>query len=320
MATKKKNKTKNKNILPYILLPISMLVAGLIKVTIAFIPDLISFIAGYKDHNVYFLVEDICDVVGIVATIVVIALCSLCCKGLTKKIQFIASAFTGSLAYMLAAKNNFIYNLMYCIFGYGDDDVAVIVSYIVGALSVSVCFVLAVVIAELFFKKLSSYEEAPVTEGKKKINIKKMLVPFGFIIGAAVLQFGLAILNDYVIYPTVQGYYEKEVVAYIWEFGVNLLLAGVLIGSIFILKDKYRALTCVASASAGYVITLWSVPSLIISIAEFSLYSLGSAPTILFVIGRSLFVVTTIASVIFGVVFYILLNRKEMKKIDKTEN
>lgn len=39
MATKKKK--SNNKVLPLILLPISMLVSGLIKVTIGFIPDLI---------------------------------------------------------------------------------------------------------------------------------------------------------------------------------------------------------------------------------------------------------------------------------------
>lgn len=309
MATKKKK--SNNKVLPLILLPISMLVSGLIKVTIGFIPDLISIIAGYKDYRMFYLGENICQFIGELATIIIVVLCSLCCKGIIKRLYFIGSAFVGSLAYILVAKYNLIYHLMYCIFGSGDDDVAVIVAYIVNALSVSICFVLAVVIAELFFKKLSNYEEASATEGKMKINIKNMLVPFAFIIGAMVLHKGSDIFSEYVVLPAIYDYNVRGVVGCIWDFGIILLLAGVLVGSIFILKDKYRALTCVAAACMGYNLTLWGLFESI----DYALNAFLGLPDIVSTITYYVFYITAaLISVVLGIVFYILLNRKEMDK------
>ncbi len=320
MATKKKNKTKNKNILPYILLPVSMLVSGLIKVTIEFIPNLINIIEGnfMIADNTFF--GGICAVVATIATIVIIVLCSLCCKGLTKKLQFIASACAGSLVYIFT---NDIKVFVFLALEEIDYDVAVIVAYIVNVLVVCICFALAVVVAELFFKKLSSYEEAPAMEGKKSFDIKKMILPIVLIVAAAILQFGLAIFYDFSIHFNMNdGSFIGYIINIVWNFGVNLLLVGILFGSMFILKDKYKTLTCVASACAGYTFTLWGIPSIIVNAFWRELDIITSSITIkntnywwYIPLG-----IVSIASAIFGVVFYILLNRKEMKKIDKTEN
>ena len=306
MATKKKG---NKKILPYILLPLSMFIAGVIKVTISVIPDLVTLI-GYGTLKSYTDVWDsVCDTVSVIVFVVVIVLASLCCKGLTKKLHFIASACAGSLVYIFT---NNIKNIVYNVFNEIDYDLAVILPYVFSALIVPVCFILAVLVAELFFKKLSSYEEAPEIEGKKSFDIKKMIIPAVLIMGVAVLQQGCIIFNDFVIDRAIEEYWKMTIVDGVWNFGVNLLLIGILVGSVFIVKDKYKALTCLASACVGYSFVLRDIYAIAYSI----LYDMGFSFGILDLVWYGLAIIVAIIGAIIGIAFYILLNRKEMKKIE----
>ena len=97
-------KAKNNKVLPLIMLTISMILAGIVKLIICNIPEHIYLIfsmeAFNNDSNLYSIFLTVCFFIGRLAGLLIIVLAALSCKGLTKKLLFIASACAGNIAYM----------------------------------------------------------------------------------------------------------------------------------------------------------------------------------------------------------------------------
>lgn len=325
MAKKnKKIKDPNKaSKAPFILLPISMLIAGVVQAVITLggsalvtvlYSEVLCEIPGFS-YGWYNVLNNSAFVVADVASIIVILLFSLCNKGFTKKLQFISSAFAGCITYMFVfntfwmmdAVDQFRYQLPYDIRGF-MDIASIIVPMIIIILNYVVCFVISVVIAEFIFKALSAYTEAPKVEGEKSFKIKKMIVPAVFISGVAAIYPVFYIIWK-IIYANVSFDYgfTSSLANSVWFFAGRLLGLGILLGAIFILKDKYRVLTCLAAASTGVLLFPQSISS-----------TLGNIPVaIIGEMGNLYWCITYIlwsaAVALVGIIFYILLNRKEMQ-------
>lgn len=315
-------KAKNNKVLPLIMLPISMILAGIVKLIICNIPEHIYLIfsmeAFNNDSNLYSIFLTVCFFIGRLAGLLIIVLAALSCKGLTKKLLFIASACAGNIAYMFVPGQ---YNLQKIIdFGIPEwgYSVANIVSIIINSLAVVGCFILSVVIGTLLFKNLSSYEPAPLEEGKKAFSIKKMLLPCGLIIGVLIIE-----IISFTILPfiatNISDYAVETVVNIGWNLATTFVQVAVLLGSVFIIKDKYRTLTCLGAACIGYFVADCGFLNVIRIIIE-SIVGKAAAGTVGTVVSSVFSLIVFAGTIVFGIASYIILNRKEMKKINKTEN
>lgn len=325
MAKKnKKIKDPNKaSKAPFILLPISMLIAGVVKAVINLVGNLLVSILysevlreipgfSYDWYNVLFVSI---FVLADIASIIVILLFGLFNKGFTKKLQFISSAFAGCITYM------FVFNTFWLIDLFDElkyqlpydmrdfmEVVSVIVPIVITILSYVLCFVISVVIAEFIFKALTAYTEAPKVEGEKSFKLKKMIVPTFLISGTAAIYPVFYLISDKIYENVSFEPITSSLFSSAWYFAGRLLGLGILLGSIFILKDKYRVLTCLAAASTGVLLFPESIRS-----------TLGSIPVaIIGEMGNLYWCITYIlwsaAVALVGIIFYILLNRKEMKR------
>ena len=331
MAKKnKKIKDPNKKSkAPFILLPISMVTAGVAKiVTIiigaigfgllawlyydGYIKDLIPDIFGEYSYYIINLLYFLSDVVSIG----VILLFGLFNKGFTKKIKFVSSAFVGNIAFMFATNYNTLsYGLeeLKHLMPYDMWDfmsvVEVVVPILVTIVSFGICFVISVLISVFVFKALSKYTEAPKVEGEKSFKLKKMIVPAFLISGTAAIYPVFYFIED-IIYENIgfESYFISSLFSNTWYFAGRLLGLGILLGSIFILKDKYRALTCLAAASTGVLLFPESIRSTLSSIPVAISGGMGDFYWLL------TYILWSIAVVFVGIIFYILLNRKKMKR------
>ncbi len=309
MATK----NKNKNTLPMLLLPIAMLVAGITKIIISHIPDHIYYVFG--DIYTTFTFNAF-TMVGELAALIIIVLAALSCKGLTKKLIFLASAYTGTIAYMFVSYRYGWQRLLCSIIDY---DVAEVLSYIIYISSVIIAFAISVVIAMLMFKKLSGYEPKPFAEGEKqRLDIKKLLVPGGLIMLAAVLNSVLLI----VYYEFSESNYNINgaLIEILWFYGMYLLGFGILALSVFFVKDKFKMLTCLASAALGYGVVSWFIFGVLyealISIISLFVVMQDGYYDVVWNVVKLIYAITV---AVFGIGFYILLNRKDMVSIYKAE-
>ena len=326
MAKKnKKIKDPNKKSrAPYIMLPISMLIAGVVKTVINLVGILLVSILysevlqeipgfSYDWSNVLF---NSIYVLADIASIIVILLFGLFNKGFTKKLQFVSSAFAGCITYMFVFNTFWLtdlldelkYQLPYDMRDF-MEVVSVILPIVITILNYVVCFVISVVIAEFIFKALTAYTEAPKVEGEKSFKLKKMIVPTFLISGTAAIYPVFYLILDKIYENVSFEPITSSLFSSAWYFAGRLLGLGILLGSIFILKDKYRALTCLAAASTGVLLFPQSISS-----------TLGNIPIAISggMVGDFYWLLTyilwSIAVAFVGIIFYILLNRKEMKR------
>ena len=314
MATK----NKSKNTLPMILLPIAMLVAGITKIIISNIPEHVNYVLGIEDFYVlYSDVIYVAEFVGELAALIIIVLAALPCKGLTKKLIFVASAYTGTIAYMLVCDRYYWESLLWRIMDY---EVAEVLSYIIYISSVLTAFAISVVIAMLMFKKLSGYEPKALAEGEKqRFDIKKLLLPSGLIVLASLLN-GISLILYYEFPQNYYNYIGRRLIDIIWFYATYLLGFGVLALSVFFVKDKFKVLTCLASAALGYGVVSWFIFGVLYGALRAIISSIVAMPEgasdIVWNIVEMIYVITV---AVFGVGFYILLNRKDMVSIYKAE-
>lgn len=325
MAKKnKKIKDPNKKSkAPYIMLPISMLIAGVVKAVIGLVgvlvvtilyDEVLCEIPGFSDSWFNVLFNSI-SVLADIASIIVILLFGLFNKGFTKKLQFISSAFAGCITYMFVFNHYWLmdlfdelkYQLPYDMRDF-MEVVSVIVPIVITILNYVVCFVISVVIAEFIFKALTAYTEAPKVEGEKSFKLKKMIVPAFLISGTTAIYPVFYLISDKIYENVSFEPITSSLFSSAWYFAGRLLGLGILLGSIFILKDKYRALTCLAAASTGVLLFPESIRSTLSSIPVAISGGMGDFYWLL------TYILWSIAVAFVGIIFYILLNRKEMKR------
>lgn len=304
---------KRKFNLAALLLPLSMLVAGITKIIIANIPQHIVYIfsldAFNNDESLYWIVNYVFEGFSELFALGIIVLCALSCKGLTKRLVFVASAYAGSIAYMFVSEHYYWRSLLW---GIIDYSVAEVFGYIIYILSIIMSFALSVIIAMLLFKKLSGYEPKPLAEGKKGINIKKLILPCGLIMVAQVL-YRISFSIEGFIYDFELISEVEDLINIVWPFVTYASITALLLVPIFIAKDKFKALTCLASAAFGYWIALWT-PFVIVG----EILTKDSTNDIYYdTVWALIRVGWSILVVVCGLGFYILLNRKEMEKVNK---
>lgn len=311
-------KAKNNKALPLIMLPVSMFLAGIVKLVICNIPEHIQLTFGMEafgeDYDLYYFLVYTFLFIGKVTGLAIIIASSLFCKGLNKKLLFVASACAGTIAYIFIPGRYYLQNIIYYAFPDWGYSVADIIAIVLNSLIIIGCFILSIVIGTLLFKSLSGYEAAPIEEGKKAFNLKKMLLPCGFIIGVVVIEkIASSILGA--MMPNISNEGTDSLVSVMWWIAIPLIQVAFLLGSLFFTKDKYKTLTCLGAASIGYHIANCGLTSVIAEIISTSISKTG-AETAGTAVYEVLGVMTYAGTVIFGIVAYILLNRKEMKKIE----
>ncbi len=323
---KKNKKIKNPNkkpVAPYIMLPISMLIAGVVKAVIGLVGvlvvtilygEVLCEIPGFSDswfnvlYNSSLLFADI-------ASVIVILLFGLFNKGFTKKLQFISSAFAGCITYMFVFNPYWLmdlfdelkYQLPYDMYDF-MEIASFIVPLVIVIVNIVICFVISVVIAEFIFKALTAYTEAPKVEGEKSFKFKKMIVPAFLISGTAAIYPVFYLISEKIYENVSFAPIASSLFSSAWYFAGRLLGLGILLGSIFILKDKYRALTCLAAASTGVLLFPESIRS---TLGNFPVAISGGMGEFYWLLT---YILWSIAVAFVGIIFYILLNRKEMKR------
>ncbi|MBR4287222.1 MAG: hypothetical protein IKT55_05925 [Clostridia bacterium] len=303
------SKTQN-NKLPMIMLPISMIVAGLVSglpsTLIAILnPFLMSNLGiSYQVTNVLSVIGSF---VGSISYVVVIVLFSLVCKGLQKKLCFIMSIYVGTIAQVvLNIVVTFTYGLL-TILPIGDYTVqSLIISGGNGIGGIIYC-VLEVIVAIFFFKYISSFTEKEFEADTQAYKVN-LLIPAIVIAGYGILTFVLSLATSFIVtlLNGLDTYIYLAISQAIYAV-IHVLKWGILIGVAFIIKDKYQRFTLVGSVILGS--SIWGFVSVISNVATLFLPALSTAAGVL------TSVVTTALGIGAGILIYYLANKKQYVKI-----
>ncbi len=303
------SKTQN-NKLPMIMLPISMIVAGLVSglpsTLIAILnPFLMSNLGiSYQVTNVLSVIGSF---VGSISYVVVIVLFSLVCKGLQKKLCFIMSIYVGTIAQVvLNIVVTFTYGLL-TILPIGDYTVqGLIISGGNGIGGIIYC-VFEVIVSIFFFKYISSFTEKEFEADAQAYKVN-LLIPAIVIAGYGILTFVLSLATSFIItlLSGLDTYIYLAISQAIYAV-IHVLKWGILIGVAFIIKDKYQRFTLVGSVILGS--SIWGFVSVISNVATLFLPALSTAAGVL------TSVVTTALGIGAGILIYYLANKKQYVKI-----
>lgn len=302
------SKTQN-NKLPMIMLPISMVVAGLVSglpsTLIAILnPFLISNLGiSYQVTNVLSVIGSF---VGSISYVVVIVLFSLVCKGLQNKLCFIMSVYVGTIAQV-------VLNIVVT-FTYGLLAILPIEDYAIQSLVLSggngiggiIYFVLEVIVAIFFFKYISSFTEKEFEADTQAYKVN-LLIPAIVIAGYGILTFVLSLATSFIVtlLSGLDTYIYLAISQAIYAV-IHVLKWGILIGVAFIIKDKYQRFSLVGSVILGS--SIWGFVSVISNVAILFLPALSTAAGVL------TSVVTTALGIGAGILIYYFANKKQYVK------
>ncbi len=302
--------SKNQNNkLPIIMLPISMVVAGIVS---GLPSTLIAILNPFLMSNlgISYQVTDVLNIissfVGSISYVVVIVLFSLVCKGLQKKLCFIMSVYVGTIAQV-------VFNIVVT-FTYGLLAILPINEYGVQSLILSggngiggiIYFVLEVIVAIFFFKYISSFTEREIDEQTEACKVN-LLIPAIVIAGYGILTFVLSLATSFIV-PLLSGldtYIYLAISQAIYAV-IHVLKWGILIGVAFIIKDKYQRFTLVGSVIAGS--SIWGFVGVVSDVAILFLPAFSTAAGVLTSI------ITTALGIGAGILIYYLANKKQYVK------
>lgn len=302
------SETKN-NKLPIIMLPVSMIVAGLVS---GLPSTLIAILNPFLMSNlgISYQVTDVLNIissfVGSISYVVVIVLFSLVCKGLQKKLCFIMSVYVGTIAQV-------VLNIVVT-FTYGLLAILPIEDYAIQSLVLSggngiggiIYFVLEVIVAIFFFKYISSFTEKEFEADTQAYKVN-LLIPAIIIAGYGILTFVLSLATSFIV-PILSGldtYIYLAISQAIYAV-IHVLKWGILIGVAFIIKDKYQRFSLVGSVILGS--SIWGFVSVISNVAILFLPALSTAAGVL------TNVVTTALGIGAGILIYYFANKKQYVK------
>ena len=303
------SKTQN-NKLPMIMLPISMVVAGLVSglpSTLIAIsnPFLMSNLGiSYQVTNVLSVIGSF---VGSISYVVVIVLFSLVCKGLQKKLCFIMSIYVGTIAQVvLNIVVTFTYGLL-AILPIGDYTVQSLIVSGGNGIGGIIYFVLEVIVAIFFFKYISSFTEKEFEADTQAYKVN-LLIPAIVIAGYGILTFVLSLATSFIVtlLSGLDTYIYLAISQAIYAV-IHVLKWGILIGVAFIIKDKYQRFTLIGSVILGS--SIWGFVSVISSVAILFLPALSTAA------GALTSIITTSLGIGAGILIYYLANKKQYVKI-----
>ncbi len=297
------------NKLPMIMLPISMVVAGLVS---GLPSTLIAILNPFLMSNlgISYQVTDVLNIissfVGSISYVVVIVLFSLVCKGLQKKLCFIMSVYVGTIAQV-------VLNIVVT-FTYGLLAILPIEDYAIQSLVLSggngiggiIYFVLEVIVAIFFFKYISSFTEKEFEADTQAYKVN-LLIPAIIIAGYGILTFVLSLATSFIV-PILSGldtYIYLAISQAIYAV-IHVLKWGILIGVAFVIKDKYQRFSLVGSVILGS--SIWGFVSVISNVAILFLPALSTAAGVL------TSVVTTALGIGAGILIYYFANKKQYVK------
>lgn len=309
--------TKKKSIVPYILLPIAVLIGAFINTVT---PLLFGYLngelsqvlidLGYKGLFVTSVSNFLSIASGILPTLVVLALFSLCCKGLNRKFRFISSFYAAGVGKIIATLVCVIagYIILY-VEGFHEIESANIYATVILICSL-LCVVIIYPLLSLMWFSLS--EKYVVRKDKKNQPIK-IILPCIFLGLYGLIVLGLTTVNG-AINISLQRLFGEYSVSFSLQVA-NLITTSISLVCLFLFalscKGGYRKLSFIGSvffskAFFAAVGTAVSVPFTLIN--DVSTYALGAW------VGNFVQVFLIIA---LSIVLYILMNRYSVEKIQK---
>lgn len=319
---KKAKGKKKKGILPYILLPVSIITTVLFN----FVGNLISNIIlnltyglisdGIHDVIFYCLIP----MLFIVIQVAILFLFSLCCKGTVKKLRFVTSAVVGINAVkvlqvvgMLCI--NAICELLQSIEAWDIDKSFLIGFYgiAIGLISLALECTVSLVVAIFFFKRMNRFEEKPLDAENRQSIFRKLLKPIIIVVVTGIVVIVMEItgtlLSSHYTSSFADSYYFMD-----WQtnmlnnavaIATQLAIWGTLIGMSLILKDKYKSFSLMgsfflASMVAGITNFMCSVVSFFIPVFTDSL--IYTIPVL---------VINNFATLVIVIPIYLLMTKKE---------
>lgn len=311
--------TKKKSIVPYILLPIAVIIAALVNTAM---PLLTSLIEGYLINNDFFGTDNFLTGIafssfsssasGILPTLFVLVLFSLCCKGFNKKVRFISSFYAAGVGRIISTIISVIagYIILYAV-GFHDRESSNIYSGVVAVCELLTMLILLPLLASLWF----AFSEKYTVNKEENTSPGKIVLPCILLGVYGLINLGIIITDNTVNIAFVDLFGE-----YSFSFATkvtSLITESVSLILLFLFalacEGGYRKLAFVGSIlfSNAIFAGVWHAFGLffsIISDGESSMYTLGNY------IGIG---VQTVLVITLSIVLYILMNRYVIEKIEK---
>lgn len=306
---------KKRGIVPYILLPIAVVIAGVM-----------ALITGAFSEAFVWQVLDLDSYIGLITEyilrtatyLIILVLFSLCCKGMNKKLKFILSGYAGLIGYLLVSILLIIvgYIVLYAV-GYHDYDsfeifyTANIISQYLGLLP---CSVLSLV----WFIASEKYE----INRQLKSKTSEKVIPSVLLAVYMLVGFLINGLLKVVIARGLTDLFGEWGSNFAWRLAwliVNAISIGLLFVCAIASRGSYKKLTFVGSAL--FSIALFEPVVMIFdSIIYGWLYEDFFMDISRFVdnlICSSLYIPQYLLAIPIAIVIYILLNRYSVEKIKK---
>ncbi len=315
-----KPKKKKRGVVPYILLPVAVIVSSIISTISQLIgTNVFSAIVNESfidsDFRYSFLYWSIYNLIssftGVIPYVIAIVLFSLCCKGFYKKTLFVGSVYTGQIGGILASFFSVIigYIILFTK-GFYTFESQSIYTAVTSFSNIISCLIICPLIALLFFLWSQKY----TVRKEEKTRPVKLVVPCVLMAIYSVLALGLVMLANLVLQPAFDELFNGD---YTYNFAsdvAHLITTGVSLVCLFLLalacKGGYRKVALIGSIKFATSIcaVLLNFVIVIGTLINDSWYT-GAV-----YIGQ---VIQYLCAIPVAIIIYILLNRYTVEKIKK---
>lgn len=308
-----------KSIVPYILLPIAVIIAVLVNTAM---PLLTSLINNYLINNDFLGTDNFLTGIafsnfssfasGILPTLFVLVLFSLCCKGFNKKVRFISSFYAAGVGRIISTIISVIagYIILYAV-GFHDRESSNIYSGVVAVCELLTMLILLPLLASLWF----AFSEKYTVNKEEKSQPVKIILPCIFIAVYVLINVILTFIVNLTWLKLTElfGEYSNVFASDVLILITNSVSLILLFLFALACEGGYRKLAFVGSIYFAQAIfvpvsSLFMLIFSIISDGESSMYTLGNY------IGIG---VQTVLVITLSIVLYILMNRNVIEKIEK---
>lgn len=311
---------QKKSIVPYILLPIAVLFAAFVNVGATL---LMGWVKSELINNGVFVIENplassslsnlVSVISGILPTLIVLVLFSLCCKGLNRKFRFISSFYAAGVGNIISTIISVIigYIILYAVGFYESESMSIYSTVVLVCEFLDVLIILPL-LALLWFAMSEKYNVIK----EEKSQPVKIILPCIFIViyGLMTCVFDYIQEGMHVSLYELFGEYSSS-----FAFRVSSLIttsAALIVLFLFALacKGGYRKLTFVGSIY--FARTLFSPLTYVFQFI-FSIIS-KEEPITMFQIGNTIGgCLKGILVIALSIVLYIMMNRYSVEKIKK---
>ncbi len=313
----KPKKKKGKGKLPYVLLPIGVVIAGVIAILTGSLTELFVWQVLDLDFYLAFVAE---SVLRTTTYLIILILFSLCCKGLNKKLRFVLSGYAGIMGHFLVRILLIIvgYIVLYAV-GY-HDYTGYEIFYTANQISEYLGIFPSAILSLIWFIASEKYE----VNRQLKSKTSKKTVP--------AILLGVYMFIAFLINGVLNVVIARGLTDLFGEWGSNfawrlawLIVNAISIGLLFVFaipcRGSYKKLTFVGSAL--FSIALFEpVMMLMDAIVYGGLYDvffeeITSFGIIENLLGSSIYIPQYLLAIPVAIIFYILLNRYTVEKIKK---